>query len=103
MTSKANDIIMLADAPMMGVDGSSTAAVKLFDAQIISRLLFNSESWIEITEIQINELQGFHNKFLRKLMHLPISTPKAILHGDGGMEVMEATSGDGGMEVRGTG
>ena len=50
----------------MGADGSSTAAIKLFEAQIISGLLFN-----------------------RKLMHLPISTPKRILHWDGGMEMMK--------------
>ena len=32
MTSKTNDIILLADAPMMGADGSSMAAIRLFEA-----------------------------------------------------------------------
>ena len=27
--------------------------------------------------------------FLKKLLHLPVSTPKAILHWDGGMEMMK--------------
>ena len=88
-TGKANDIITLADAPMMGSDGSSRTAIRLFEAQVIPALLFNCESWIGITETQINELQGFQDKFIRKLMHLPVSTPKAILHWDCGMEMMK--------------
>ena len=89
MTSKVNAIIMLADAPMMGANGSSTAAIRLFEAQIISGLLLNCKSWLGITDRQIAELQGFQDKFLRKLIHLPISTHKAILHWDGGMEMMK--------------
>ena len=89
LTSKVNEIILLADAPMIGADGSSLTAIKLFEAQVIPALLFNSESWIGITEGQINDLQGFQDKFVRKLMHLPISTPKAILHWDCGMEMMK--------------
>ena len=56
---------------------------------MVPALLFNSESWIGITEAQINELQGFQDKFLRKLLHLPNSTPKAILHWDGEMELIK--------------
>ena len=44
---------------------------------------------IGINEAQIHNLQGFQDKFVRKLMHLPISTPKAILHWDCGMEMMK--------------
>ena len=88
-TCKVNDSILLADAPMMGADGSSRTAIKLFEAQVLPALLFNCESWIGITDTQINDLQGFQDKFLRKLMHLPISTPKAILHWDSGMEMMK--------------
>ena len=80
---------MLADTPMMGANGLSTTAIKLFEAQIIAGLLFNCESCIGITDKQIAELQGFQDKFLRRLLHLPISTPKAVLHWDGGMEMMK--------------
>ena len=59
LTSKANDIIMRTEAPMMGADGTSLAAIKLFEAQVITALLFNSDIWIEITKAQINDLQGF--------------------------------------------
>ena len=81
---------MLADAPIMGADGTSMAAIKLYEATVVPALLFNSESWIGITEAQTNELQGFQDKFLRKLLHLPNSTPKAILHWDCEMENSEA-------------
>ena len=89
LTSKVNEIILLADAPMMGADRSSLAAIKLFEAQIVPALLFNSESCIGITEVQINVLQGFQEKFVRKLMHLPISTPKGLLLWDCGMQMMK--------------
>ena len=44
LTSKVNDIILIADAPLMGADGSSTTAIKLFEAQVMTGLLFNCES-----------------------------------------------------------
>jgi hypothetical protein len=89
LRSKTNNIIMLADAPIMGADGTSMAAIKLYKATVVPALLFNCESWIGITDAQITELQGFQDKFLRKLLHLPNSTPKAILHWDGEMELMK--------------
>ena len=61
LTSKVNYIIMLADAPLMGADGSSSTAIKPFEAQVISGLSFNCESGIGITDTQISELQGFQD------------------------------------------
>ena len=52
-------------------------------------LLFNCESWIGINDTQIAELQSFQDNFLKKLLHLPVSTQKAILHWDGGMEMVK--------------
>ena len=57
LTSKVNDIIMLADAPMLGADGTSTTAITIFETQIISGLLFNCKSWVGITDSQIAKLQ----------------------------------------------
>ena len=31
LTSKANDILLIADAPQLGAEGTSTAAIKLFE------------------------------------------------------------------------
>ena len=63
LTSKVNDIILIADAPLMSADGSSTTAIELFEAQVMTGLLFNCESWIGITETQIAELQSFQDKW----------------------------------------
>ena len=89
LTCKVNDIILIADASLMGADGSSTTAIKLFEAQVMTGLLFNCERWIGITDTQIAELKSFQDNFLKKLLHLPVSTPKAILHCDGGMEMVK--------------
>ena len=80
LISKGDELIQIAEAPLMGGLGNSTVAIKLFEAQIIPALLFNCESWIGITPTHISDLQNFQDKFLRKLMRLPPSTPKAILH-----------------------
>ena len=89
LISKGEELIQIAEAPLMGGLGNSMVAIKLFEAQIIPALLFNCESWIGITPTHISDLQNFQDKFLRKLMRLPPSTPKAILHWDGGMELMK--------------
>ena len=90
LTSKVNNILLIADATQLGAEGTSAPAIKLIEAQVMSRLLFNCESWIGITEAQINELQSFQDNFLKKLLHLPVSTPtKAILHWDYGMKMVK--------------
>ena len=57
--------------------------------KLIPAPLFNSESWIGITNTHISDLQNFQDKFVRKLLRLPPSTPKAILHWDSGMKLMK--------------
>ena len=89
LISKGDELIQIAEAPVMGATGNSLTAIKLFESQIIPGLLFNSESWIGITQAHIQDLQNFQDKFLRKLMRLPPTTPKAVIHWDGGMESMK--------------
>ena len=73
----------------MGGTGNSIAAINLFEAQIIPSLLHNCESWIGLNQTHISDLQDFQDKFLRKLLWLPITTPKAILHWDTKMKLMK--------------
>ena len=89
LISKGDELIQIAEAPLMGATGNSLTAIRLFESQIIPGLLFNSESWIGITQAHIHDLQNFQDKFLRKLMRLPPTTPKAVLHWDGGLESMK--------------
>ena len=88
LVSKTEDIIAISENPVMGGTGNSLAAIKLFEAQIIPALLFNCESWIGITEKHYDTLDAFQDAFIRKLLRLPKSTPKAILHWDSGLRLM---------------
>ena len=51
--------------------------------------IFNSESWIGLTDTHISDLQNFQDKFIRKLLRLAPSTLKAILHWNSGMKVIK--------------
>ena len=88
LNKKCDDIIAVSEAPLMGCTGNSLSATKLFEAQVIPALLHNCESWLDITETHIADLESFQEKFIRKLMHLAPSTPKAILHWDSGLKLM---------------
>ena len=37
---------------------------------------------IDINQIHLNDLQEFQDEFIRKLLRLPKTTPKATLHWD---------------------
>ena len=63
----------------MQVVGSTLGALEMFEACIVSSLLNNASVWIGITEEQENRLDGFQMEFLRALLQLPVSTPKACL------------------------
>ena len=59
LISKSDEIIQIADSPIMGGLGNSTIAFRLFEATIIPALLHNAESWIGITDSIIKDLQDF--------------------------------------------
>ena len=86
---KCDDIIQIAEVPFMSALGNVTIGIRLYESQVIPALLFNSESWIGLNNTHLTDLQNFQDKFLRKLMRLPPTTPKAILHWDGIMETMK--------------
>ena len=89
LIGKCDEIIKICESPVMGGTGNSIAAINLFEAQIIPSLLHNCESWIGLNQTHISDLQDFQDKFLRKLLWLPITTPKAILHWDTKMKLMK--------------
>ena len=82
LINKCEEIIQISESSIMAGLGTSTTAFRLYEAIIIPSLLHNAASWIGITDNNIKELQNFQNKFIRKVMRLPISTPKAILEWD---------------------
>ena len=86
---QCEDIIQIANTPLMGGLRNSKIAFNLFESLVIQPLLHNCASWIGITEKHINELQKFQNKFIRRVLHLPHSVTHAILDWDVGMLPME--------------
>ena len=89
LISKCDEIIKICESPIMGGTGNSLAAIKLFEAQIIPALLHNCESWIGLNETHLSDLQNFQDKFVRKLLWLPQTTPKAIIHWDVDLKLMK--------------
>ena len=89
LISKCAEIVQIGESSIMAGLGNSTTAFKLYEAIIIPALLHNAESWIGITEANIKELQNFQNNFIRKVLRLPKSTPKAILEWDTKMMSMK--------------
>ena len=73
----------------MSITGNSVPAFKLFDSIIIPSLLHNCESWIGITDKHISTLQDFQNDFIRRVLRVPDSTPKALLQWDVGLMPMK--------------
>ena len=87
--NKIEEIIQLAESPVMSITGNSVPAFKLFDSIIIPSLLHNCESWIGITDKHISTLQDFQNDFIRRVLKVPDSTPKALLQWDVGLMPMK--------------
>ena len=90
LISRTDEIIQLAESPIMSGLGNSSIAFRLYEAQIIPSLLHNAESWIGITDSIIKDLQDFQDKFTRKVLRLPKSTTKAIYQWDSGLLSMKA-------------
>ena len=90
LISRTDEIIQMAESPIMSGLGNSSIAFRLFEAQIIPTLLHNAESWIGITDSIIKDLQDFQDKFTRKVLRLPKSTTKAIYQWDSGLLSMKA-------------
>ena len=63
----------------MQLVGSTLGALDMYESCIVSSLLNNAEVWVGLTEEQEKRLDGYQLEFLRALMHLPVSTPKACL------------------------
>ena len=86
---KVDELIQLADSSIMSCSGNSLPAFKLFEATVIPSILHNAESWISINDKHIDELQKFQDNFIKRVLRLHDSTPKAILNWDVGLMPMK--------------
>ena len=58
LISKCQEMIQIAESLLMGALGDSTIAIMLFKSQIIPALLFNSESWVDLSQAHSKPNQG---------------------------------------------
>ena len=63
---QCEDIIQIANIPLMGDLRKNKNALNLFESLVIQPLLHNYASWIGITEMHVNELQKFQHKFISR-------------------------------------
>ena len=54
----------------------------LWELAVVPMLLYNSETWTDIYDEVIEELENIQLQFLRVLFEVPVSTPKPILSWD---------------------
>ena len=47
---------------------------------LLSILLFNSETWLRLTQGDMNRLERIDHSFLRRVFQVPTSTPIAFLY-----------------------
>ena len=87
-TGIGNDIIQTCDSPWINGLGNSSIVLKEFEARVIPLLLNNCETWIGITDKQVEELQKFQEKFLISAFRLADTTTKALINWDTGMKPM---------------
>ena len=64
-------------------------AFKLYESIIIPSLLHNCESWIGLTDQHISTLQKFQDEFIKRVLRIPDSTPKALIQWDVGLLPMK--------------
>ena len=89
LKTTCDEIIKTSESPWMGSLRNSETPFKLFEARVIPSLLNNSESWIDIQNGHIKDLQDFQDEFIRRVLHLPAQTTKAIINWDIGMMPMK--------------
>ena len=66
---KVEEIIQIANTPIMAGLRNSRIAFKLFEAKVIPALLNNCAPWIN--KLQLTDLQEFQDNFVRKILLVP--------------------------------
>ena len=52
-----------------------TAAKQYHEGIVVTKLLYNSESWTNLTKANVEELEKIQNNSLKRLLRIPYSTP----------------------------
>ena len=74
-----SEIMNILDGLSLGTHYFHTALM-LRHAMLISVLLTNSETWLRLSKKDIDRLEGVDRMFLRRILHVPTSTPTTALY-----------------------
>ena len=65
--------------------GGIKVGMEIFKLAILPQLLYNSDTWVEMTEQTVNRIESLQRILLRCLLCVPNSTPVAALSWDSGL------------------
>ena len=71
------------------VVGGFMSAIDLFELAIVPTLLYNAETWMDISKEAEERLENLQLFFLRLVLRVPVSTPKIALRTETGMMSMK--------------
>ena len=65
------------------------ATLLLYNSIFIASMIYNAQSWSNMTKTDINKLRGCQLSFLKRILHAPKSAPTAIVFGELGILPIE--------------
>ena len=69
--------------------GGARSAIDLFELAILPALLYNSETWVEISKEAEEKLENLQLFFVRLILRVPQGTPKIALRSETGLLSMK--------------
>ena len=87
--ASAREIVSVTEDFRMQAIGGAMGALDLWEAAVLPALMYNSETWVEITPNSIETLEEIQNYFIRCLPQVQVSTPKPALLSETGLISME--------------
>ena len=83
------EVAAIVDDFRMQAVGGMVSAWELWNLAIIPSLLSNCGVWTEISEKAVERLEDLQNVFIRRVLQVPVSTPKVSLRSETGMLSMK--------------
>jgi hypothetical protein len=69
------EVVSVVEDFRMQMVGGSVAAFDLWEAAVLPALLYNSETWVDINQKTVDNLEKLQHYFVRVLLQVPESTP----------------------------
>ena len=83
------EVVAVVEDCRMQIVGGAMAAFDLWEAAVLPALLYNSDTWVEISTKTLETLEELQHYFVRSLLKIPASTPKPSLLSETGLLSMK--------------